>query len=143
MKKPFRILLAITFATALSVTAVSAETPAATAPGAAGFLGLGSIPTLVLTLGLLGVVFYFFMYRPQKKQEKQVHEMRSNLSVGDEVCTSGGVLGRIVRIKDDIITLELGSDKTKMKVYNWAIREVILPANAEEDVEPKKPEPEK
>ncbi|MBQ2730940.1 MAG: preprotein translocase subunit YajC [Clostridia bacterium] len=98
---------------------------------------------MIIMLVLLGVVFYFFMYRPQKKQEKEIKEMRDSLTVGDEVVTNAGILGRIVRIKDDIVTLELGSDRNKMKVYNWAIREVVLPANAGEDDEPKKVEAEK
>lgn len=99
--------------------------------------------TPLIMLILLGVMFYFFMYRPQKKQEKAIKEMRDNLAIGDEVVTNAGILGRIVRIKEDIITLELGSDRTKMKVFNWAIREVILPANADEDEAPKKVEAEK
>ena len=98
---------------------------------------------MIIMLVLLGVVFYFFMYRPQKKQEKEIKEMRDSLAVGDEVVTNAGILGRIVRIKDDIVTLELGSDRNKMKIYNWAIREVVLPANAGEDDEPKKVEAEK
>ena len=99
--------------------------------------------SMIIMMVLLGVVFYFFMYRPQKKQEKQIKEMREGLSIGDEVVTNAGIIGRIVRIKEDIITLELGSDRTKMKVFNWAIREVILPANADEDQAPKKVEAEK
>lgn len=99
--------------------------------------------TMIIMLVLLGVVFYFFMYRPQKKQEKEIKQMRDNLTVGDEVVTTAGILGRVVRIKEDVVTLELGSDRTKMKVFNWAIREVILPANASDDEAPKKVEAEK
>lgn len=97
----------------------------------------------IIMLVLLGLVFYFFMYRPQKKQEKEIKQMRDSLTVGDEVVTNAGIIGRIVRIKEDIVTLELGSDRNKMKVFNWAIREVILPANASDDEAPKKVEAEK
>ncbi len=100
-------------------------------------------PTMIIFLVLMGLAFYFFVYRPQKKQEKEIKEMRDGLSIGDEIVTTAGILGRIVRIKDDIVTLELGSDRTKMKVFIWAIREVVLPANADDDAEPKKVEAEK
>lgn len=133
--KLFSVLLATLSVAALFTLTAFAEGTAATAPG--------FDPTMLIMLVGLGVVFYFFMYRPQKKQEKEIKEMRDNLAIGDEVVTTAGILGRIVRIKDDIVTLELGSDRAKMKIFNWAIREVILPANADEDAEPKKVEAEK
>ena len=55
---------------------------------------------------LLLVLMYFLIMRPQKKQEKQVAEMRDNLQIGDEISTTGGILGRIVKIKDDVITID-------------------------------------
>ena len=138
--KSLRILCAALTAAMLCALNVFAEGEEA-AGSAAG--GLGSSVGMIIMLVLLGVVFYFFMYRPQKKQEKQIKEMREGLSIGDEVVTTAGILGRIVRIKEDIITLELGSDRTKMKVYNWAIRDVVLRADADADAEPKKVEAEK
>ena len=91
--------------------------------------GFGSIIVMVL----LFVVLYFVMIRPQKKQEREVAAMRDNLQIGDEVSTNGGILGRIVKIKDDIITLELGNDKNKIKVFKWAIRAVEVPVNSNDD----------
>ena len=67
---------------------------------------------------------YFFMIRPQKKQEKQIAEMRNSLMVGDEVTTNGGILGRVVYIKDDVVTIETGADRVKIKVRKWAISTV-------------------
>ena len=89
-----------------------------------------------MTFGLIAVMalfFYFAMYRPQKKQEKESKAMRDGLQIGDEICTTGGILGRVVKIKDEIITLETGSDKNKIKVYKWAVRSVEIAANAEEE----------
>ncbi|HAZ19460.1 MAG TPA: preprotein translocase subunit YajC [Clostridiales bacterium] len=86
----------------------------------------------IIIIVLMFVVLYFVMIRPQKKQEKAITAMRDNLQLGDEVSTNGGILGRIVKIKDDIVTLELGSDKNKIKVFKWAIRAVEVPANTEE-----------
>ena len=57
--------------------------------------------SLFFTLGLMIVLLYFMIYRPQKKQEKKDAEMRKNLEIGDQVTTIGGVIGRVVAIKDD------------------------------------------
>lgn len=128
------LLLSVLFFSLLGIHAfaeVQGQAAAATPIG-------GDPISLIVVIVLFALVFYFFMYRPQKKQEKEVREMRESLTVGDEVVTTAGIIGSIVRIKDDIVTLELGNDRTKIKVFNWAIREVILPANADEDAEPKK-----
>ena len=89
----------------------------------------------ILMLGLVFVFFYFFIMRPQKKQEKEIADMRDNLQIGDEISTNGGILGRIVKIKEDIITIETGSDRNKLKIFKWAVRAVEIPANAEEEDE--------
>ena len=91
--------------------------------------GYGSIIIMVV----LFAVLYFVMIRPQKKQEKAIAAMRDNLQIGDEVSTNGGILGRVVKIKDDIVTLELGNDKNKIKVFKWAIRAVEVPVNGNDD----------
>ena len=62
--------------------------------------------------------------RPQKKREKQINEMRDNLKVGDEVITIGGIYGKIVKVKDEVVTIEVGADRTKMNVTRWAIGSV-------------------
>ena len=59
--------------------------------------------------------------------------MRDNLQIGDEISTNGGILGRIVKIKDDIVTIETGSDKGKLKIFKWAIRAVEIPANSDNE----------
>ena len=82
--------------------------------------GIEMIIMLVVFIGAM----YFFMIRPQKKQEKQIAEMRNSLMIGDEVTTNGGILGRVVHVKDDVVTLETGSDRLKIKVRKWAIATV-------------------
>lgn len=79
---------------------------------------------LILPLGFL-VVFYFFAIRPQKKKETQVKEMRSNLRVGDEVITIGGICGKIIKAKEDIVTIEVGTAKTKLDMTRWSIGSVV------------------
>lgn len=90
------------------------------------------------SMPLMLVVFigamYFFMIRPQKKQEKQIAEMRNSLMVGDEVTTNGGILGRVVYIKDDVVTIETGADRVKIKVRKWAISTVDKKIDAKPNV---------
>ena len=87
----------------------------------------GGFGSMLIVMVPLFLIMYFFMIRPQKKQEKQTAEMRNSLMVGDEICTIGGVIGRVYSIKDDIITIEINKERTKMKIYRWAIREIVNP----------------
>ncbi len=75
-----------------------------------------------LPIVILVVVFYFFLIRPQKKRDKAEKEMRNSITVGDEISTIGGLVGRIVSIKDDTFVIETSGDRTKIKMYRWAIR---------------------
>lgn len=69
-------------------------------------------------------VFYFLMIRPQQKRDKAMREMIDALKVGDNVTTIGGIFGKIVRLKDDVITIEVGPDKVKLVMAKWSIRSV-------------------
>ncbi|NLN41693.1 MAG: preprotein translocase subunit YajC [Clostridiales bacterium] len=73
---------------------------------------------------LMIVVFYFFIIRPQRKREKENREMLANLAVGDNITTIGGICGKIVAIREDIITVEVGVDKVKLVFERWAVRSV-------------------
>ena len=80
-----------------------------------------------ITIGgivLVVVVFYFFMIRPQKKQEKKDAAMRDALMVGDEVTTIGGIIGKVVSIKEETFVLETTKDRTKIRFLKGAIRSV-------------------
>lgn len=70
---------------------------------------------------VLIAVFYFFLIRPENKKKKKLQSMRDSLSVGDEITTIGGIVGKIVSIKDDLITFETGEDRVRMQVTRWAI----------------------
>ena len=70
------------------------------------------------------VLLYFMIYRPQKKQEKKDAAMRNSLEIGDQVTTIGGVIGRVVAIKDDTFVLETGSDRVKIRFTKTAIGSV-------------------
>ena len=79
-------------------------------------------------LVLIVVFFYFFLIRPQKKQEKQANEMRNALQVGDEITTIGGIIGEIVSIKEETITIETSRDRTKIRFLRSAVRSVDVRA---------------
>lgn len=74
---------------------------------------------------ILLAVFYFLLIAPQRKKEKKIREMRANLKEGDEVVTIGGVMGKIVAVKDDVLTVEVGADKVKLRFARWAIGNVV------------------
>ena len=73
---------------------------------------------------LIFVVFYFLLIRPQRKKDKEAKAMLDNLKVGDRICTIGGIYGTIVRIKDDVLTIEVGEQKTQLVFARWAVRNV-------------------
>lgn len=87
----------------------------------------------IVMLGILLLVFYFFMIRPQKKQEKETNDMRNNLQVGDEITTIGGIIGKIVSIKEETIMIETGKEKTKIRLLKTAVRNVDVKAEDAED----------
>lgn len=80
---------------------------------------------------LIFVIFYFLIIRPQQKREKERKNMLESLREGDEVVTIGGIFGRILNIKDEVVTLEVG-DKLKIKVMRSAIGSVIKKADSQE-----------
>ena len=85
-----------------------------------------SNPWLMPVLLVVMVVgFYFAMIRPQKKQEKQIAEMRDSLAVGDEVVTIGGIIGTVLIIKDDKIMIETGNDRTKLTILRSSVKTVL------------------
>jgi preprotein translocase subunit YajC len=92
-----------------------------TSPGGGG----GSSQMLsFLPIILIFVIFYFLLIRPQQKQKKEHQNLLSNLRVGDNVLTTGGIYGRITGIKDDKVTVEI-SDKVRVKVNRGHIAGVV------------------
>ncbi len=89
--------------------------------GAGGAGGAGAILTTLLPFAVLIVVFYFLLIRPENKKKKALSEMRNALAVGDEVTTIGGIVGRVVHIKDDLVTIETSEDRVRVQIARWAI----------------------
>ena len=84
--------------------------------------------TMILMLVGLLVVMYFVMIRPQKKQEKEQNDMRNNLAVGDEITTIGGIIGKIVSIKEETCVIETSHERTKIRILKSAVSRVDVKA---------------
>ena len=77
--------------------------------------------SMILMMAAIFAVMYFLMIRPQKKKQKEEQAMRDNLQIGDEITTIGGIVGKIVTVKDDTLIIETGADRNRMKITRWAI----------------------
>jgi preprotein translocase subunit YajC len=77
--------------------------------------------SMIIMLVIMVVVFYFFLIRPENKKKKQAEEMRSSIAVGDDVTTIGGLVGKVVAVKENFIVFETGEDRVRIQVTKWAI----------------------
>jgi len=98
--------------------------------GAATTQSADPLASLILPIGLV-VLFYFFLIRPQSKRQKEQRQMVADLQKGEEVITSGGILGKIIDINDDFITLEIAND-VSLKVQKSAVQ-TIMPKGTVKD----------
>ena len=106
----------------LADAAATAATEAA--PEMSGWATFVYYAVQFLPMILIFVVFYFILIRPQRKKDKEAKAMLEALKVGDRICTIGGIYGTIVKIKDDVLTIEVGEAKTQLVFARWAIRNV-------------------
>ena len=81
-----------------------------------------SLVVSMLPLVLVIVIMYFMLIRPQKKKEKETAKMRNNLQVGDEIVTAGGIVGRVVSLREDTLLIETGSNNTTIRIKRGAIQ---------------------
>lgn len=114
-------LLADAAATDPAAQAAAAEGAAEMPTGLAAVIYYG---VQLLPMILIFVVFYFLLIRPQRKKDKEAQQMLKSLKVGDRVCTIGGIYGTITRIKDDVLTVEVGEAKTQMVFARWAVKNI-------------------
>ena len=80
----------------------------------------GGMPMLLMVV-IMFAVFYFFVIRPENKKKKKTEEMRNSLTLGDEIITIGGMIGKIVQITEDTITFETGEDRVRIETTKWAV----------------------
>ena len=89
---------------------------------------------------LIFAAMYFILIRPQRKKQKEEDAMRSSIEIGDDVTTIGGIVGKVISMREDDETfvLETGTDKTRIRFKKWAVSSVDTP-----EKQPKKEETEK
>ena len=125
LRKIFSALVCVAVvATMFLAVAVSADT-GTTGTAQQEVSPLYQVLSLVIPLALLAVVFYFFIMRPQKKQQRETQQMRDSIARGDTVVTAGGIVGVVITVKDDMVLLESSGDKTKIQVQKWAISSIL------------------
>lgn len=101
-----------------------AEAYAQTAPTAPGpGAGMGGIESLLL-FGAMFVFMYFFIIRPQRKRQKEHTELVAALAKGDEVVTSSGILGKVMKVEDDFVVLQV-ADNVELKFQKASISAVL------------------
>ncbi len=95
----------------------------------------------IIMMVVLFALMYFMMIRPQKKKDKEIKAMRDSLATGDEVITIGGIHGKVVKVNDEIVVLEMPHAKQRIEFSKWAIGNVVKKgkekAAAVEEVETK------
>ena len=79
---------------------------------------LGS--TIIMLIAMLAI-FYFMLIRPENKRNKEAEELRNSLKVGDEITTIGGIIGKVVSVKEDRFVIETSADQVRIELQKWAL----------------------
>lgn len=87
----------------------------------AGNLAGGSMMSTVIMLVVMFAIMYFMLIRPENKRKKEAEQMRSALKVGDRITTIGGVMGKVVDVKDEKFVIETGADQVRIEFAKWAL----------------------
>ena len=126
--------LSLYLAEAASGAATAVETTTSTATGTPT-AGAGDLITTLVMMVAMVAVFYFMLIRPQRKKDKAVKNMLAALKVGDRICTIGGLYGTVSALKDDTVTLTMGTLQNTIVIARWAVRSVEN-VTTENDSEP-------
>ena len=90
--------------------------------------------TMVITFGLIIVIFYFLIIRPQRKKQKETKDMLSTLRPGDKVATAGGIRGIVKHVKENTVTVKV-DDNTKIEFNKSAVSSVLERKESKESAE--------
>jgi preprotein translocase subunit YajC len=85
-----------------------------------GLMGEGGGSTIIMLVGMIAV-FYFLLIRPENKRKKEAEQMRSSVKNGDEITTIGGIVGKVVNVKEDKFVIETGADQVRIELAKWAL----------------------
>ena len=85
-----------------------------------GLMGEGGGSTIIMLVGMIAV-FYFLLIRPENKRKKEAEQMRSSVKNGDEITTIGGIVGKVVNVKEDKFVIETGADQVRIEFAKWAL----------------------
>lgn len=77
--------------------------------------------SMIIILVVMVAVFYFLIIRPEKKKKKEEEKLRNSLKIGDKITTIGGIVGKIVDLKDDNIVIETSMDRVRMELAKWSV----------------------
>lgn len=92
------------------------------------------VPTLI-SIVLMIAIFYFGIIRPNKKREKEAIKMMESLAVDDVIQTIGGIVGKIVQVKADVVIIETTGMKTRLEITKWAVKTIVKDAHGKTAVE--------
>ena len=96
---------------------------------------MNSTLSMVLYMAFFIGLMYFMVIRPQNKKSKQLAELRNNIKSGDDIVTIGGIVGKVLNIKNDELTIEVGASKTKLTIKKWAVSTVEKSKSEKADAE--------
>jgi preprotein translocase subunit YajC len=80
----------------------------------------GLMSPIIMVVAMLAIM-YFLMIRPENKRKKEAEQMRSDVKVGDEITTIGGIVGTVVNVKEDKFVIETGADQVRIELAKWAL----------------------
>ena len=93
----------------------------------------GDPMSMLITFGLIGIIFYFLLIRPQRKQQKELKERQDSLKAGDKVVSAGGIYGIVREVQQDTVKLEIAPN-TIIKIAKTSIVTAVAKDGSAEPV---------
>ena len=81
----------------------------------------GGMGSSILMIVAMLAIFYFMLIRPENKRKKEAEQTRNSVKNGDEITTIGGIVGKVVNVKEEKIVIETGADQVRIELMKWAI----------------------